>query len=535
MNSFSSGLTFLVACTPFSLLLPAASDTDKAFAEEQSLTEVTILHVNDSHGRYMPFEVAGENATSQTGDPGGPPERFRRTGRVGGFAYLATAVEEIRRRRGRENVLLIHSGDTFSDDLLGNLTKGEAVVDLMNALKFDFLALGNHDFDYGQKRTRALAELARFPMRAANVIDKNTGKPFLGNPTALLEAGGVRVGLLALGYHHTDLTTSPKNIPTLKFTSGIEAARPYVAELARRADVVVVASHLGHAVDRKLARTVEGIDLILGGHSHDTLSRGEQVGSTWIAQARSDLAVLGEVRVRIENGGAKHFTVTSHTLWNDRYRPDARFVKKISELRAPHQKKLEEVLATTTQTIGRNYMSESPFDVLVGQMLLDHTGAEVAMLPGIGYGVSLTPGPITREALYTLLPHPAKVATVRLSGAQLIDILEQSATNIAPSDPERIVGGLVQTAGMTWTVDLTQPIDSRIRDVAVDGKPIGLKRQYLVATQSGMMRGIHRYRSFARGQAPRRSELKLNDLVERAMKAMTDVARPAMGNLRLIR
>lgn len=109
---------------------------------------------------------------------------------------------EIRRREGGGNVLLVDGEDTFSDDFVGNETRGEAVVRLINTFGYQFMALGNHDFDYGLKRTRQLQQLARFLMRAANIAEK--GKPVFGRPWKVFELNGVRVAMLTLGYHNSD-------------------------------------------------------------------------------------------------------------------------------------------------------------------------------------------------------------------------------------------------------------------------------------------------------------------------------------------
>lgn len=109
--------------------------------------QITILHTNDMHGRHTPFHVSTGDATAQTGDPGRSASSFDRAGSIGGFEYLAAAIKDIRAREGAKNVLLLDGGDTFSDDLLGNLTRGEAMIRLMNAVGYDAMALGNHDFD----------------------------------------------------------------------------------------------------------------------------------------------------------------------------------------------------------------------------------------------------------------------------------------------------------------------------------------------------------------------------------------------------
>ena len=513
------------------LLLAGAN---MALAASGATGTVTILHTNDSHGRYLSFPVAPGNATAQTGDPGRSPQSFANKGEVNGFARLASAIKAIRQERGEENVLLLHGGDTFSDDLLGNLTKGEATIRLMNAVGYQYMALGNHDFDYGSEQTRRLQELARFPMRGANVIDKATGKPFLGEPMQLFNVGGLRVGVLALGYHNTDQTGSPKNTESLRFESGIEVARRHVPALRRQADLVVVLSHQGSKVDRLLARKVPGIDVIVGAHSHDLIEPPERINNTWMVQALSDSAVLGELRVTMKKGCLSVVQGQGHVLWSDQYQPDPAIEEMVAQMRAPHKAELEAVIGQAAERIGRHYKSESPFDHLAGEMMMRHTKAEVAFLPGVGYGVSLMPGPIHREQLYTLLPHPSKLVTMQLTGAQILKILEQSATNQKPDDPMATVGGLIQTAGLRWTVDLSRPSGQRIRDVAVGDAPLEPERSYRVVTHSGMLAGIHRYETFAQGADIRKAEETVTEVVEAGFQ-QSGPLRPKVGYVTLIK
>ena len=514
----------------------AACAVQRAPAGGGAAATVTLLHINDTHGRHLPFAVSPGNATAQTGDPGREPASFGRRGTVGGYPALAAAVDEARRRAGAGRVLLVHAGDTFSDDLLGNLTRGEATIRLLNAIGVDFLALGNHDFDYGAARTRELQAIAGFPMRAANVVDEAAGAPFLGDPAKVYTVSGVRVALLALGYHNTADTGSRDNVRGLAFGSGIEAARRLVPTLRERADVVVVVSHQGTRVDRELARAVPGIDVIIGGHSHDRVSPPEKVGGAWLVQALSDGAELGELTLKMApGGGLASVEGAVRTLWTDELPADARVAALVDELRAPHRARLEERIAVAAERIGRQYRSESPFDTLVGDLLRERTGADLAMLPGVGYGVSLEPGPVTREALYTLLPHPSKLATVTLAGRQVVEVLEQSAANQRPADPMDRVGGLVQTAGMAWTADLRRPIGRRVSEVRVGGVPIEPGRDYRVATHAGMLQGVHRYRVFAQGRDAKVEGETLAEVVEAALRRMGTVRAPRTGAVTLIR
>jgi 5'-nucleotidase / UDP-sugar diphosphatase len=491
---------------------------------------VTILHTNDFHGRYRAVELSRGSATAQTGDPGRSWYEFERAGRAGGFPALATAVKRIREERGADNVILVDGGDTFSDDLLGNLTRGETVIRLMNTLGYQLMALGNHDFDYGSERTKELQEMASFPMRAANVVVRETGQPFLGDPTLVVEAGGVRAGFLTLGYHNTDKTGNRDNYASLAFHNGVATARQYLPALREQADIVVVLSHQGTAMDRVLAQEVDGLDLIIGAHSHDALSV-EWVGQTPVVQAVSDGTVLGEAIFTVEHGRVVGLEHRLHTLWTEQFPDDEQVAQQVQALREPHQGQLEEVIATAVEPIGRNYRSESPFDKLVGEIMTEKSGAQIAFMPGVGYGVTLQPGPITREALYVLIPHPAKLVTMELSGAQVLDILEQSATNQKPGKPEQIAGGLVQTAGIAWTVDFSQPVGERVSGVRVGGEPIAAASAYLIATNAGMSRGLHNYRAFTEGRNVQVHDIQVNELVERAFSERENVHPPQQGDI----
>jgi 5'-nucleotidase / UDP-sugar diphosphatase len=494
---------------------------------------VTILHTNDIHGRTQSFKVQGGSSTSQTGDPGQTWDEYEREGDVGGFPALATAVKRFRDERGPENVLLVDGGDTFSDDLLGNLTEGEAVIRLMKALGYQLMALGNHDFDYGVERTRELQEIGGFPMRGANVIEKATGEPVFGDPTVVLEAAGMRVGFLTLGYHNSGKTGSKKNLEPLEFTDGVESARRFLPGLRQRSDMVVVLSHSGTAMDRILAQEIPDLELIIGGHSHDRISM-ERLGETVIVQAVADASVLGETILHIQDGKLEGIENKLHSLWNDHFEDDPEIAQLLEEIRSPFQEQLEEVIAQVAEPVGRNYRSESPFDKLAGEFMCQELDAEVAFLPGVGYGVTLLPGPLTREALYTLVPHPAKVVTMELTGEQVLEILEQSAENQDPGDPRKIVGGLVQTAGLRWTVDYHEPVGQRVKDVLVRGKQIEPGRKYRAATNTGMHNGLHNYDTFAKGDSIHVHERRLNELVESAIRKQGVLSPPPLGDIILI-
>lgn len=533
--SMRSGILYLTA----SLLVAGACTNTKQettatseMRDERQKT-ISILHTNDMHGSYMPFLTTTDNSTAQTGDKGRDTLiTFKREANIGGFAYLATAIKEVRDEKGSDKVLLVDGGDTFSDDQLGNITKGEAMIRLMNAVNYDLMALGNHDFDYGLERTRELQQMANFPKRAANITDENTGQPIFGEPYIIKEKNGIKVAILALGYRNTPKTGNPDNVKGLRFSVGQEIAEKYVPELRQKADIVVVLSHEGTAVDVKMAREVQGIDLIIGAHSHDILDPRKKIGQTFVVQAMSDAAVLGETELIVENGKLVDVKDNYHWLWNDQLQPDPEVQALVDQLRKPHLAKLQEQVVESKDVIGRQYKSESPFDKLVGNLLLEGYKSDVAIMPGVGYGISIKPGAVASEEIYKLLPHPSKTVTLTMTGQQLKQTLEQAAKNLNPDNKLDAVGGLIQTAGIRYEMDLTRPTGQRISNMMIKNQPVSDSKSYRIVTHNGLLTGLHNYEAIGKGQNINKTDQGLTEFVIQQLKEKKVAAMPAnMGEV----
>lgn len=530
--SIIKSLSLMIFLTVFTSCGTGTTATSPKTGESQSLT---ILHTNDIHGNYMPFQTTRGSATSQTGDPGRDTLiSFEKEEKIGGFAVLSTAVKEIRKSRGYENVLLLDSGDTFSDDLLGNLTEGEAIIKMMKELDYDYLSLGNHDFDYGRERTEELMRMAGFPFGAANITDLRTGQSIFNNPYIIKEKQGTKIGILALGYHNTNLTGNSDNMKDLEFTRGNEVLRKYLPELKEKTDIIVLLSHQGTAVDRLTAMEFSEIDLIIGGHSHDLISKPEKINNTYMVQALADAAALGEVELQISNHQLTGVKAQHHLLWISNYKNDPEMESLIEDLRAPHKDHLEERIATATEVIDRQYKSESTFEKLVGNLLREEYDADISFLPGVGYGVSLQ-GEFSRENMYRLFPHPPKVATLTLTGEQVKATLEQTATNQKPGDTYEVVGGLLQSSGVSYTLDFTKPVGSRIGNVKVNRKELELQKEYKIVTHTGMLNGLHRYDELKKGRDMEKMEILLNEFTIEKFRELGKISIPKnMGEVKII-
>lgn len=517
---------------PFSLIVVmglwscnSSKKNTMASGKQSQSQNISILHTNDIHGSYMPFTTTLDNATAQTGDSIDNLMKFDRAAKVGGMAWVASAINSLRDEKGDDNIILLDGGDTFSDDQLGNLTKGDAMIRMMNELNYDLMVLGNHDFDYGLTRTRELNDLANFPMRAANILDEETGSPIFNDPYILIKRNDLKIGLLPVGYRNTPLTGNPKNIEGLKFIKGIDAIKKYLPELKAKADIVIVLSHEGMSADKIIAEKIDGIDLIIGAHSHDVIEPPIKIKETFVVQALSDAAVLGETELLISNKKLSGIHTNYHYVWHDKYTANEELEKLIKELRKPYLTQLEEKITQTNTVIGRQYKSESPFDKVVTTLMKQNFETDAAFLPGVGYGISLQEF-ITSEDIYKLLPHPAKIVTLEMTGEQIRKTLEQTATNLKPENKMDIVGGLIQSSGINYHADLSKPIGERVTEVKINNRPIVDSEVYKVATHSGMLNGIHSYVEFAKGTNIKKTDIVLTEFILETFRQMAKLDFP---------
>ncbi|MBA3672368.1 MAG: 5'-nucleotidase C-terminal domain-containing protein [Gemmatimonadaceae bacterium] len=173
--------------------------------------------------------------------------------------------------------------------------------------------------------------------------------------------------------------------------------------------------------------------------------------------------------------------------------------------------------------------------MLAGDILRRTSGAEIAFLPGLGFGVTWQPGPITREMLAGMFPHPTSVVHERLTGRQILAILEQSATNLRPQNDLDRVGGLIQTSGLRWTVDFTKPSGRRISAVSAGDRPLDKDARYSVVTNGGLLQGTHRQSTFAEGADIVRDPRPFGVVLEDALRTMGTIRAPRLGVVTLIK
>lgn len=455
---------------------------------------LTILHTNDVHGHLTAWQ-------GWEGELKGKA--------VGGLAHLAAAINLIRTEVG-DDVLLLDAGDLIGDTMIANLTEGQALIRVFNHLQYDAMTFGNHEPDFGMTALRQRIKEANFRFIAANLANRSDGEFFVA-PYLVKKIAGVSVGIVGLTYPKTPWTTSPKNVAELNFLDPVVSLELQLPALRRAGvDVIVVLSHLGLNGDKQLATAVAGIDIIVGGHSHNRMEHAERVGNTLIVQAGAHGSDLGRLDLMIQDGKIISHKHTLTILDHAKISPDAATDRIVSELLQPHEVVINEQVGIAAdwlvraQTIAgqeaRKRDEESPIDSLFADMVREALEADIAFLPGVGYGVAIPPGPITAAQLRQLVPHEGKLVTMRLSGAAVLAVLEQAVTNVFTDDPTLKVGGMIQISGIRFQYDPERAPGQRVLKVSpLEGK-WELDYLYRIATNSMLANGGHHQKVFLQGQ-----------------------------------
>lgn len=505
----------------YTVCLALAIPTSSAVAEEASASprqELTILHTNDLHGHVYPW-------TGWEGDLEGKT--------LGGLDRLAGAVKQVRESVGGDRVLLLDAGDAIGDTRIATETKGQAIIEIMNTIGYDAMVIGNHELDFTQQTLKERIQQARFPILAANIVDGKSNTHF-AKPFVVKTVNGIKIGILGLAYANTPLTTARKNIAGLKFEEPQAVAAKTISQLrAEGAQIIVVLSHGGLGADRDLAKAIPGIDVIVGGHSHNRMKEVLREGETLIVQAGAHGSDLGRLDLTIEKG-----RVTAHRrsliLLEEKTVPTDPAVAQL--IGAKYGKRdqdppLGEAIGPVVraQTLAGQEPEkrdhQSPADSLFADILRVRTGADVAFLPGVGYGVAIVKATITEDQLANFIPHDSKTVTMTLTGAQLIETLEQAVENVYAQDAAKKVGGMIQVSGLLFRYDPQRPYGERVTELRVGEEHVDPKREYRVVTNSLLAEGGHNYKAFLLGKAKREGEPVYN-VIKNAIVELKQVRAP---------
>jgi sulfur-oxidizing protein SoxB len=344
---------------------------------------------------------------------------------------------------------------------------------------------------FGSKDTRGSAKL---DFLAGNIVDIDFEEPVF-KPWRIYQRGGVRVGVIGQAFPYTPIANPRWMMPAWSFGIREETVRRNVAAVrAAGAEIVVLNSHNGFDVDRKLAARVEGIDVILTAHTHDAIPRPERVGATLLIASGSNGKFLSRLDLDVRGGRIADFSYKLMPVLADVITPDPEMTRLIDDIRAPHEAMLSTEIARADTLLFRRGNFSGSLDDLICEALLAERDAEICLSPGFRWGTSLVPGQaITWDDIYnaTAMTYP-NVYRLPFRGDMIKAILEDVADNLFNPDPYYQQGGdMVRVGGMSFTLDVDAPMGRRISDMRLlkTSEPIAAASVYTVAGWASINQG----------------------------------------------
>ena len=484
---------------------------------------VTLIHVTDIHAQMKPIffrepeinlgvggargqmpHITGADFRRAYGIADGSPSHYALTyndfsalagtyGRVGGLDRVATVINAI--RADRPDALLLDGGDTWHGSYTCYHTEGQDMVNVMNALNPDAMTF-HWEFTLGSERVQEIVENLPFAALGQNIFDAEWDEPTdLFPPYKMFERGGTKIAVIGQAFPYMPIANPGWMFPEYSFGIRDERMQEMVDEVRDMgAEVVVVLSHNGFDVDKKMASRVSGIDVILSGHTHDALPEPVLVNETIIVASGSNGKFVSRVDLDVRDGRMMGFKHKLIPIFSDVITPDAQVAALIDEQRAPYINELTEVIGQSESLLYRRGNFNGSWDDLICQALIEEREADISMSPGVRWGPSILPGQdITREDIWNVTSMTyGKAYRTEMTGEFIHVILEDVADNLFNVDPYYQQGGdMVRIGGMGYRIDINQPQGSRISELTLlkTGERIDPAKNYVVAGWASVNEG----------------------------------------------
>ncbi|WP_299614752.1 bifunctional UDP-sugar hydrolase/5'-nucleotidase [uncultured Tateyamaria sp.] len=460
-----------------------------------------ILHTNDMHSRIESINKYDSTCNAE-GEAEG--ECF------GGVARVKTAIDAKKASLDNQNVVVLDAGDPFQGSLFYTTYKGAAEAEFMEQMGYHAMAVGNHEFDDGPQGLADFIEKVSFPVISGN-LDLSSSDELKGKVQnhVVLEVGGKKIGVISALATDTVETSSPG--PNVVFQDEIEALQADVATLeGEGVDIIIALNHVGLNKDLAIAEAVDGIDVVIGGHSHTLMTNGddetpaypEMVGDTPVAQAYAYTKYLGHLTVTFDDDGNVTASSGDPMLLDASVEPNGAFTSRIAEMGAPIEEMKTRVVAEAAEVIegGRDTCraQECAMGSLIADAMLDRVkdqGIEIAIQNGGGIRASIDAGEVTMGEVLTVLPFQNTLSTFQVPGSAIVAALENGVGQI-----EDGAGRFPQVAGMSYAFDTSKPAGERISDVMVGGAAIDMDKVYGVVSNNYVRNGGDGYAMFVNAE-----------------------------------
>jgi S-sulfosulfanyl-L-cysteine sulfohydrolase len=492
---------------------------------------VRVLHITDTHAQLDPVYFREPSVNLGVGSMAGKPphlvggaflkyfgiapksrlahaftfldfaEAAHKYGRLGGFACLKTLVDRLRADAGAGRSLLLDGGDLWQGSALANIMQGEDMIDAANLLGIDAMT-AHWEFTYGEERLRANIKRFKGEFLAQNVFlteeaafdnkpafDSASGRAF--KPATIKELGDFRVGVIGQALPYVPIAHPKRFTPDWTFGIREPELQKVVDGLRQKdkVDAVILLSHNGMDLDLKLASRVAGIDVILGGHTHDAVPQPVAVtnagGKTLVTNGGSAGKFVGVLDLELAKGAVKDVRYHLLPVYAGLLKADPAMQTFIDTATKPHAAAFGEKLAVAGDVLYRRGNFNGTMDQLICDALRHELDAELALSPGFRWGNTILPGePITMGDVLseTAITYP-EVYVQEMTGAQIKAVMEDICDNLFNPDPYYQQGGdMVRVGGMDYACAPGEPVGIRISDLTLDsGKKLEAEKTYKVA------------------------------------------------------
>lgn len=459
------------------------------FAQTKKLN---ILYTNDLHAHLEPHRVPWVSETRL----------------VGGFANIATLVK--REKASNKHTVYFDAGDFFTGPYISSLTKGEAIIDVMNLLGLDAATVGNHEFDHGWENAIEQFKKAKFPILNCNIYLKGTDKLHWNDPYRILKVNGIRIGVIGMhGKFAFYDTTSAEMITGVEARDEEPILRKLVAELTPKTDIIVLLTHEGIPGrqstsgakdvarnlqrDIDLAKAVPGLDVIVTGHAHTGTPEALVSNGTIIVSTDAYTIQLGKLELVYDKKKDKIVSHKNHLnfLFDDEVPDDPAVVAAINKWKAKLKTITDEVVTETPVDLTRSYGEESLLGNMVADaMLAAHPDYDFAITNSGGLRQDVDKGKVTVGSLISAFPFPNTIVQLEMKGRDIRALFEHGAG---------LTNGILQVSkGVEMSYDESKPVGSRVVTLKINGAPLDDDKTYRFLTSNFLADGGDGFAAFAK-------------------------------------
>ncbi|NTB96183.1 LysM peptidoglycan-binding domain-containing protein [Agrobacterium tumefaciens] len=472
--------------------------------------ELNILHINDFHSR---IESINKFDSTCSAEEEGKNECF------GGAARLLTAINQTRDALKAEgkNVLLLNAGDNFQGSLFYTTYKGTVEAEVLNAMKFDAMTVGNHEFDDSEDGLAGFLDKVQFPVVTANVVATAASK--IGDrvkPSIVLEVGGQKIGIVGAVANDTAELATPG--PNITIAEDVAKISEQVQKLKQDGvDKIIALTHVGYPRDLEFIAKIPDVDVVVGGHTHTLLSNTDQKAEgpyptlvdnpggykVPVVQAGQYSKYLGDLKVVFDDSGVVKESKGDPILIDSSFKPDEATLKRIDELKAPIEALKSKVVGSSEGPIEGDRKVCRVKECSMGNLVADATlarvkdqGVTIAFANSGGLRSSIDAGDVSMGEVLTVLPFQNTVATFQLKGEDIRAALENGVSQIDDG-----AGRFMQVSGLKYSFDRSKPAGGRVISVEVkEGDafvPLDPAKTYIVAANNYVRTGGDGFKVFA--------------------------------------